>query len=323
MRTRTAALLAAALVTSVVAAPRAHADASRAWAAAKANLPSDSAVVVGLNFASIRKSQIFAKLYPALIGQKPDVQAAFDLAKSVCKIDPVQAIDGAVVGTDADQKGGVVYLALHDVDETKLISCFEAVAKSKGSTDTKVDLKHDGNVSELSSASSTDKPIYIGWIGKDVVVVSFNINDKASLQKWLGGKGGLAKSAVAKPIGKVNTNASAWLSILQDKELDPGVHTKAGYGSIDIASGNVNADIRVQLDSAASAAKEAASMTKQVGDFVSSGMVPPAIQPLLKGMKIAASGDEMTLKSSATEASVLAVVQMFLQMAGAGGGATP
>jgi hypothetical protein len=318
MRTRTA-LLAAALVTCI-AAPHARAE-SRAWTAAKANLPADSAVVVGLNFGSIRKSALFAKLYPALISQKPELQQAFDLAKTVCKIDPIEAVDSAVIGTDVDQKGGAVYLALKDLDEGKLVGCFESVAANKGAKDAKVTIKHDGSISELSSPTSTDK-VFIGWVGKDVLVVSFTFNDKASLQRWMGGKGALAKSGVGKPVSKVNTSAAGWLGLVQDKELDPGIRMKAGWGSLDIGGGNVSTDFHIQIDSAANAAKQAASMNKQLSDLLASGAVPASVQPLAKSVKIGATGDELTVKAGATEQAVMTVIQFFMSVSG-GGGATP
>ena len=307
-----------ATVTSL-APISAHADASKAWTAAKANLPADATIVVGVNMGAIAKSQIFAEMFPKLVASNPDLKDFLDLAKTSCGIDPITAVAGAIVATDADKKGGVVYLALNGLDQPKLASCADKLAKAKGKGDEKITFKKDGNIVEVTSTKQT-KPVYYGWIGSDVIVIPKD-GDKVGLQRWMSGKG-FSGSALGKAVGKVNTNAAAWGATTESKSLQPGMNMKGGYGTLDVAKGNITVGAHVTLGSPAEATQAATEANKQLGQVKASGQLPAMFNSLLGSLKVTSAADELVIGASAPEKDVLAVAQMAMAM-GAFGNSTP
>jgi len=312
-----APFLVLATVTSL-APIAAHADASKAWSAAKANLPSDATIVAGVNFGAIAKSQIFTEMFPKLVASNADLKDFLDLAKSSCGIDPVTAVAGAVIATDAANTSGVVYLALNCVYQAKLASCADKLAQAKGKKDEKITFKKDGNIVEVSSSTHADKHVFYGWIGTDVIVIPKD-GDKAGLQRWMGGKG-FATSALGKVVGKVNTGAAAWGATTESKAVQPGMNMKGGYGTLDVTKGVITIGAHVVLGSAAEATKAASEANTQLGQLKTSGQLPAMFNSLLASLKVTSAADELVVGASAPEKDVLAVAQMAMAMGALGGG---
>ena len=317
-----APFLVLATVTSL-APIAAHADASKAWSAAKANLPSDATIVAGINFGAIAKSQIFTEMFPKLVASNADLKDFLDLAKSSCGIDPITAVAGAVVATDAAKSSGVVYLALNGLDQTKLASCADKLAKAKGKADDKITFKKDGNIVEVSSTKQPDKHIFYGWVGSDVIVIPKD-GDKAGLQRWMGAKG-FATSALGKVVGKVNTGAAAWGATTESKAIQAGMNMKGGYGSLDVAGGTITVGAHVVLGSPAEATQASTEANKQLAQLKTSGQLPAMFNSLLASLKVTSAADELVVGASAPEKDILAVAQMAMAMGAfgnAGGGNT-
>ena len=313
-----ARFLLVATLTSLAPISAAHADASKAWSAAKANLPSDATIVAGFNFGAIAKSQIFTEMFPKLVASSADLKDFLDLAKSACGIDPITAVSGAVIATDSSKSTGVVYLALNNLDQPKLASCADklAKAKSKGG-DEKITFKKDGNIIEVTS-SKHNKSVFYGWVGSDVIVIPKD-GDKAGLQRWMGGKG-FAASALGKMAGKVNTGAAGWGATTEAKAVQPGMNMKGGYGSLDVANGNITVNAHVVLGSPAEAAKASTEANQQLVQVKTSGQLPAMFTTLLASLKVSSSADELVVGANAPEKDVLAVAQMAMAMSGMGGG---
>jgi hypothetical protein len=314
MRARFLALVTATSLASVSAA---HADASKAWSAAKANLPSDATIVAGFNFASIAKSKMFAEVFPKLIASSPELKEFLDLAKSQCSIDPLTAVGGAVLALDATKSNGVVYLALNNLDQPKIASCVEKLAKAKGKADEKITFKKDGNTIEVMS-SKDNKPHYYGWVGNDVIVISKDA-DKTGLAHWMGGKG-FSGSGVGKVTGKVNTGASVWAATTEGKGLPTGGSMKGGYGTVDLAGGKVTIGAHITMGSPTEAGNTVTEVNKQLAAAKTSGGLPPPLPTLLAGLKVSAAGDEMVLAATETEDDVLAFAKLAMAMSGMGSG---
>src|SRR6185436_19764842 len=219
------AACAAATVAALCALPdRALADPARAWAVAKDNLPAQAALVIGADLTAITKSQTFNQLLPLAFAKEPDARKLFETIKTSCKIDPMTAIHGMVYATDADRKQGAVYLALGaGLDQAKLTSCLEQVAKANGK-DAKLTAKKVGAITELTVDAGK---AYVSWIGADVLVIPSDLHDRAVLEKWIGQKGGLAKSPLAKIYPSANTKGAVWGASAVPKDLEPGVHMKS------------------------------------------------------------------------------------------------
>src|SRR3954469_17109609 len=119
----------AALVSTV--SLRAEAGPSAAWTAAKANLPKDTTVLIGLDITQLTKSSLFSLGFPLLLSSQPDVKNALDTIKSACKLDPMKVVQAVVAGTDDVQKHGALFIAVDGLDQAKLVSCMESVAAAK------------------------------------------------------------------------------------------------------------------------------------------------------------------------------------------------
>jgi hypothetical protein len=296
----------AAVVLSF-ASLHAHADTAKAWTAAKAGLPAEAKIVIGVDFAALQKTQLFAALYAKLV-EKAEVTKVLDTMKSTCKIDPLAAVQGVVIAQSADQQDGAIYLALAGVDRTKLSSCLQTAIQGMDDKAAKVSLKQDGNITQVITEGKD--PQVFGWVGKDVVVVSPHAKDKAAILKWMSGKGALGKTDVGKFLAKVNTSAAVWGAAEATKELEPGITAKGGYGVVAFAKGNADADVHAVMGDATQAASMATAAKKQLDDAKS--QLPPPLDALLKAVTITAAKDEVILKGSFLEKDLLGAMALAL-----------
>jgi hypothetical protein len=302
------AACAAATVAALCAIPqRAQADATRAWAAARDNLPAQTALLIGADLTAITKSQIFGQLLPLALAREPDARKIFEAIKTTCKIDPLTAIQGAVYATDTERKQGAVYLSLGaGLDPAKLASCLQEIAKASGAQDAKLTMKKTGAITEI--ATDTTKA-YVSWIGTDVLVIPSDVHDRAALERWIGQKGGLAKSPLAKIYASANTRGALWGASAIAKDLDPGVHMKSAYGALTIAGGNLAIDLHTTLDSAKAATDAAAKATTQIAQVA--GTAPPAVKTMLQQISVKSSGAEVAVKASVPEAELLGLLSLI------------
>lgn len=307
---RIAGSLAALALSTAALHGQARADASRAWAAAKAGLPGEAKAVIGIDVAAVQKTQLFATFYPKLHDQ-PEFAKILDAIKDGCKIDPLAVIQGLIVALADDQDDGVMYFALTGIDRTRLSSCLQSTAQSAaptpaaGDKPAKVTVKQNGSVTEVNRGDETG---YFGWVGKDVLVVTLHATDKASLAKWMGGKGAFTKSDIARTLGKVNTQAAVWGAANGSKELQPGMTAKGGFGAVTYAKGQLSADVHAKMETAAQASSAATMANQQLSLVKATGQVPPEIAPVVQAITVTAESDEVRMKASVAEKDVLAAI---------------
>lgn len=288
---------------------RADADASKAWAAAKANLPADTHVLLGMDVAAVTSSSVFRTVFPLLLSQQSEMKDTFSLLETTCKIDPMKAIDGFVVGTAKDSDHGAVFVALKGVTEAKVVACLEAIARGKDIPDAKVKVTRDKGITQLAFGDG-DK-VYLKWFGKDVLAIPLDIDNKAQLQKWAGSRKGLAKALVGKTAAKVNTRAAAWMVAGIDEDID-GVKTSLGYGSFDVRKGALAADLRIVTASAEDARSVADKAQQQLAMVANLGG-DPAISSMVRALTVRADGPELVIKASLPEADLLPVLRTLMK----------
>lgn len=299
---------AAAAAALCAASGRADADAARAWAAAKDNLPAQTALVIGADLTAITKTQIWSTFLPMAMAKEPDAKKLFETIKTACKIDPLAAIQGVVYATDADRNQGAIFLSLGaGLDQAKLTKCFEDVAKASGAKDAKLSVKKTGAITEISM--DKDKA-YVSWVGADVIAIPSNIRDKAVLEKWVGQKGGLAKSPLAKLYPNANTKGALWGVSAIAKELDADTKMKSAHGALTVAGGNLSISMSLVLDSAKAAADAVARANKQIAEVMGSPG-PDAVKTMLKSVAVKAQGAELSVRASVPEGDVLGLISMF------------
>jgi hypothetical protein len=304
---RTAGILAALALSLAAFGGHARADTGKAWVAAKAGLPADAKFVVGVDVAALAKTQLFTTFYPKF-KDKPDVAKVLDAVKDSCKLDPVAIVRGIVIAMSADQQDGAAYIALAGTDKTKLSSCIQQVMQGQDK-DAKVTVKQDGNLTEIAKGGDT---AFLGWVGRDVLVVSFHLQDKAALTTWMGGKGALAKSDLGKLVAKANTSAAIWGAGSGEKEIEPGMTAKGIYGAVTYAKGNVSADFHAMLGSPAEATKMATAAQKQLDEAKQSSQLPPDLAALFKAITVAADKDQLRIAATVGEKDLLSALGVVL-----------
>jgi hypothetical protein len=313
---RIAGILAALALSTAALHGQARADATRAWAAARAGLPADTKVVIGVDIATVQKTQLFATFYPRL-HDRPELARVLDAVKSGCKIDPLAVIQGIVIASSGEREDGAMYLAVSGIDRNKLSSCLPAAdTEDRPGDKTKVTIKQAGNITEVNRGGETG---YFGWVGKDVLVVTLHIADKSSLAKWMGGKGALARSDVGKALVRVNTAAAMWGAAIEARELQPGMTSKGAYGAVTYARGQLSADLHAVMEDAGQAG--AASMTanqqlNQINLLKVTGQVPPEVVAVVQAITVSTDNDEVRIKASVAEKDVLGALAFAMNNLG-------
>ncbi len=282
---------------------KARADASKAWAAAKANVPSTASVVVGMDLAALTKTSLFKMAFPLMLSQKPDLKAAFGLVKTTCQFDPLTVIDGFVVGTDKDQKQGAAYIAVKGLDEAKIVTCLESLVRSQGTKDGKIVVTRVGAVTQLAMGKDS---LYVMWMGGDVVVIGLDPKDKAQLQAWTSGKQSLARGAVGRLVAKVDTRAAFWVASATEREVE-NVKMTGGYGALALAKGTLAFDLHMVLSSVADAKTVADKAAAELAVKTNGAGLAPALKPVLQGVKITSAGSEVVVKASILESDLFSI----------------
>lgn len=296
--------VATALVVAIGVAP-ARAE-NKAWAAAKAGLPSDTKAVVGLDIATIRKSQLFLQWYPKLIA-KQDAASAIAAMKAACNIEPTQALQSAVIALGPEPEDGAVYLALANLDRAKVSSCL-ATAVANGDKSVKVSVKNDGNVTEVTKGESTT---YFGWIGKDIVVLPYKSSDKASIAKWSANKGAFARSEAARLLGKTSTSGVIWFAGEKPKSADLGAEIRTGYGVIKYGGMIYDADLHGQMATADAAAAFVTATRAQLDQGKKLAVVSPQLNAVLNAILISNADADVVIKAKVGESDLLGVLAML------------
>jgi hypothetical protein len=295
------------LVAAVLVVPSlASAGTSKAWTAAKKNHV-DAPIIMGFDVASAKASDSFKQIFPKLIAKKPEVQDVLAKLQTTCSFDPFKAISSVVAVVDDANDPCAFYIALTGGWNTKkLAECGKKIAKAEGKTLISKTTKK--NIQELS-LSGKDDHLYLGTIGKDVVVMTTKPTDSAFLETVMASKGG---TDADKLVAKLDTGSTVWMAVIKSKEIQPGVQMKAVFGTIHIANSNVNVDVHAQLSDAATATKLVDDANKQMP--AQAAKMPPMIQNIVKTVKLTADGADVHATASATEKDVLALLQMAVPM---------
>jgi len=279
---------------------------TRAWTEAKNVLPGGLQVVVGVNVANVRTSQIFQAMYPMLLAQAGEGKEGLDLIKKDCGIDVLQTVDSLVVGMDANQKGLIV-VGLKGVDQAGVQGCLTKVAADKEPGKKITANQLPGGVTEFSATGENEK-LYVKWLAKDVIAMGTEPTDQAFLGKMTAG--GLKSDAVGKAAGSVNGDAGLW-GVVNKSDTIPELNAKmsAAYGSANFTGGNIDFNAHVVLDSAASATSAATTASSKLDDQKKAN---PQAASLLKSVKIASSGPELVVTGSIVEKDVMQLIGSFM-----------
>lgn len=288
---------------------RADANVGKAWAAAKANVPAETSVLVGIDMTAVQQSQLFSMAFPKLLAKQSDLKEGLELIETTCTIDPLTAITGLVVATAKDTDEGAVYVSVKGIDEAKIVRCLEAIAVKQKAKDPKVVVTRDkGGITEMAMGS--DK-VFIKWIGKDVLVFPIDVDSKDQLHKWAGTRKGLARAPVGKAAGKVDARAAVFAITASEEDLD-GVKMKLGYGSVSTLKGQLTAKLNIVVASAADAKKVAEKATTELAGAANGGGMPANLKALVQAVRVTSAGDEVLVRATVPEKELASVLGMLL-----------
>jgi hypothetical protein len=298
-----------ALTLCLVVVPSVAAAApSRAWTAAK-KVHAEAPIIAGVDVASAKASESFKKFWPMLLDKKPEVKEVLDKLQTTCSFDPFTAVQSAVaVVDDGANNKGAFYIALKGWDATKLAGCMKKVATGEKKELTVGAIKK--GIQELEM-KGRDEKLYLGWIGKDVLVVATDPTDKSLVEKMVGGKGTGQANKLA---NKLDTGATVWMVVLKQQPIQGSIEMKALYGTAKIAKGNVAGDMRIITGDAKQATDLVTMVNSQLPAAQSGGMLPPGAAAIVKSLKIKSAGAEVQATASAPEADLLSLLSLVMAM---------
>jgi hypothetical protein len=292
-----------ALVVVICLSSLAHAGDSKAWTAAKKVLPANMFAVVGINVSTLRGSDMYKQLVPAMLAQKPDAQKHLSEIKDTCGNDVTGLVDSVVVGVDEHGKGAIV-VALRNWSQKDVETCFGKMAKAhsgKFTSDKTGDFTH-----YHFTDKDNNKDLYLRWLAKDVVALATEPDNKDASQAAIGG-GIAGDKALAPLLAGTHSDAAVWAAINKTQDIDQVKAKMTGmYGNADVKSGNVAVDFHVMLDSD----KAAADTAKQIVAFMPmlATKAPPSMAALVKSLAVKSNGKEVVLTATDTEKDVADII---------------
>lgn len=292
-------------VLGFLSAPAA-ADIAKVWTVAKDNLPANTRAIGAVDVAVAVKSPVYTALFNALMKEEKDFAMGYEMLKKTCKFDPAQVIEGLVAAGDPDGDSGVIMLQL-SIDRKASTACLESMMKAVGE---KVTVKQDGIYTTVKMGGDT---VYFAWPSPNVVAISVDPDKKASYDRWLGGKGALAKTTLAERIGKLDTKAIAWGACQFEKPLDDNdLPILSATGTVTIAKGSATGKLRASFKDAAAATKSVGMMKKELEGEMKRQKTPEALRKVLKSIKIATDGKDGTLEGTIVEADIAAAINAMV-----------
>ena len=291
--------LAIALVSATAAA-----DVSKAWQAARDNLPESTVAVGAIDVGAIIKAKSFPTLLAAAVKEERDLAEIMGIVKAACQLDAAATLEGVVVAGDPAAERGAVYLQLA-IDRARATACIEAIVKVVG--DKSVTVRQDGIYTVISEGVD-DETVHLAWVAPNVVVIPMDMS-KADAEAWTGHKGAFARSLVAKRIAKLDTKAIAWGAFASATPLDDDDLAVTGaHGSVLHAKGMLTAVVRGTFVDANAAKRTIGEMQRELTREIGRKRTPPALVKLLRTIKVRAVGTEGLLDAKTTEAAFAAAI---------------
>ncbi len=292
---------------ALLSSGRADADASRAWQAAKDNLPATIPAIAGVDVAAAVKLPAFGKLLDLLKKEEREIREGLSMLQRTCNLDPTKAVDGFVIAGDPDGRDDDIMIFLQlTIDRTKASACMESMLKAVG-RQKPVTVKQNGIYTEASLDGDT---AWFAWVAPNVVAFSADPGKKARLDGFLGKKG-LAKSPVGAQLGKLDPKALAAGAIKLPKPFDSDVPFTTAYGNAVLAGQNVSVHIVGTATDANGAAKFTTELNKELAREGKRDRTPAVAKKIIKAIKITGAGSEVTVKASANTTEL---VDAFLAM---------
>jgi hypothetical protein len=283
------------LLLAMLVSSSARADYSKAWAAAKANLPATTRAVAMIDATAFDKSPHFQRIYKLALTADRDVREFEAEVKQLCKLDLAKTLEGVVVAGDPEKNQLVLYVQLA-VDRAKATACFEALIAKKAGSGPKPTMRQEGMYTVMMSRSG-QREIFVAWPAPNVLAFTFDPQNKPALAAWVG-REGFAKSPVAPQIAKADPKAIAAGAVALSRPLDDMI--SSAYGQLVMAGERLSAVVVGNTTDANAATKGGAQLTKEIEREKSRKHLAPAIRTLLSNMRVGAKGTDIRLEAAGT-----------------------
>jgi hypothetical protein len=278
---------------------------TKSFTAAVASLPADTEMLGSSNLKAVRSTQLWKTLFPELLKMERDVPEAIDKVKKSCSIDLVGSADDVTLGLDSKEKGAI-FISVAGVTEAKMLECLQKVAKSEGES---VTSKKTGSITEVKSDKSK-KSLFYSWQPGDVLVIAIEPEDKAMLERALGGKGALAKGKLSGRIAKANPENA--LTVISARSIPVEKKTvKAGDLSVSVSGGNVNVALNAEMASS-SEADDVVKLAKLATSLIPKD-APKELERIAKTLSVGSSGPEVRASLVASERDLVSLIQQAIK----------
>lgn len=294
-----------ALPLALSATSVAWAAPTKSFTAAVAALPADTETIGSSNLKSLRSTQIWKTMFPELLKMEQDIPEAIDKVKKSCSIDLVGAADDITLGIDS-KEAGAVFISVAGVTEPKLQECLQKIAKSEGEA---ITIKKTGSITEVKSDKSK-KSLFYSWQAGDVLVIAVEPDDKAMLERALGGKGAVAKGKLSTRIAKANPENALTLISSKSKQIDKKT-IKGGDLALAVSGGNVSLVANAEMGSS-SEADDVVKLAKLVSSLIPKD-APKELERLAKTLAVSSTGSEVKASAVASERDLVSLIQQAIK----------
>jgi len=291
---------------------RASADVSKAWAAAKNNLPSNTQFFVAIDVAALYKQPLFPKVFEAIKSVDKSIGEVHGAFKQACGWDPLSVIDGVVIAGDPNQRHGVAVYVQLTIDRTKASACLASALKALAKGE-QVSIEQDGVYTVATAGTGKNDTAYFPWVAPNIVMISDRPEKKDLVDQWFNQKT-FAKSLVAGQLGNLDTKAVATGAFASDKPLDDEMPVTKAYGNITISSaGKIVGNLVATASDAAAAKSLADGMTKDMQREMQRDKMQPTAKKIFAAISVTAAGNDLTVRGSTTAQDVLTAFNETVQ----------
>jgi len=280
----------------------AEADVTRAWQAAKDNLPAAAfPAIAAFDVAAIVKLPAFNKVLDVLQNENHEVKEVLGLFKSTCNLDVTTSVDGFVIAGDpAGRDDDIMVFVQLKIDRAKTSNCIETLLKTVEKKQ-QVDVKQDGMFSVVSVGKETG---YFAWVAPNVVAFALDPENKSRVEGFLSTKG-FAKGPVGALLGKLDPKAVAFGAIKTAKPIDRDLPVTSAYGNAVLNGTTVSATVVGTATDAGTAAKFADGLKQELAKMAKRDRTPAVAKKILNAISIAASNTDITIKGSVATGDLL------------------
>jgi hypothetical protein len=279
--------------------------ATKSRAAAEASLPADTEIVATSNFKALRSTQTFQKLFPQLLKADKDTKEGITKITKTCGFDPLTSVDDVTMGLAAKEQGAFFLSVVASVTEKKLVECATKLAKEEKETLTAT---KTGNITELKSDKGSS--VFFSMTSDNVLVVATDPEEKALLEKMLGGKGALAKSKVGKRLSKLRDDAVLSVVFAKEETIE-NLTVKGGDLTLAVKAGVVDLTTTVEMASKKEA-EQVVTFVKAVNVIPLPKDAPKEAERILKTVDAKSQGADATVTASAAEKDLVPVATWLM-----------